>query len=85
MSVRVFSREDMYKELKKVGFEPTDEKTEKFTVWKNAENDVISVNHSHETYPYYYLADLLKVSGIDYNSSGTVIDMRKYKVNQRDD
>ena len=80
MSVRVFSKEDMYKELQKVGFEPTDEKTEKNTIWKNAEGDVITVNHSHDVYPYYYLSDLLKCIGIDYNSSGTVVDMRKYKV-----
>ncbi len=80
MAVRVFTREAMYEELKAAGFNPTDEKTEFFTIWKNGKGDVISVNHSHETYPYYYLGDLLKCIDIDYNFSGTVVDMKKYKI-----
>lgn len=80
MSVRVFTREQMYEELRAAGFNPTDIKTERNTVWTNAKGDAITVNHSHETYPYYYLNDLLEVVGISYNFSGGVVDMRAYKV-----
>lgn len=82
MSVRVFSQENLYAELKKAGFEPTAEKTEKFTIWRRSDGEVLSVNHSHATYPYYYLNGLLGVYGINYNFSGskTVIDLKSYKI-----
>lgn len=80
MSVRVFSKNEFYDELKKAGFNPTEEKTEFFTIWENADGEAISVNHRHDYYPYYYLDDLLSCVGINYNSSGTVVDIRKYKI-----
>jgi len=80
MSVRVYTRDEVYAELRAAGFSPTDIKTERNTVWKNAQGDAITVNHSHDTYPYYYLNDLLEAIGISYNFSGGVVDMRTYKV-----
>lgn len=79
MSVKVLSRDDFYAELRKAGFEPTDEITEHFTIWGNEKN-IISVNHSQEQYPYYYLSDLLSICGIEYNFSGRIIDIKKYKI-----
>jgi hypothetical protein len=79
MSVKMFQKDEVYSELRKAGFEPTDEITEHNTIWKGEKGE-ISVNHSHEVFPYYYLSDLLSLYGLECNSSGTIIDIKTYKV-----
>lgn len=85
MSVRIFSQELFYDELKKCGFQPTETKTNHFTIWKNENGDCLSVNHGLDAYPYTYLNDLLGSFGANYNFSGARIADHTYKITESEE
>lgn len=84
MPAKVLSQEELYNRLKSDGFRPTNEKTPCNTIWMNDKGDVISVNHTKETYPYWYYNNLiegLKISKMNFSGEKT-FDSQTYFVSE---
>ena len=63
MAMRLFSREDFQKELRRAGLEPTDFVTQTGRLWETKDGQFISVPEHTDIYPDSVLEDLLRQVG----------------------
>lgn len=84
IAVFVVTKERLEKELRRIGFKPTDIKTDTHIIWKNENGEVLSVNYIYEALPAGYFEELLGAYGVRSTFQGEIVHKQSFNIVKND-